>query len=125
MKGTEKNRSGQYLVIAILIVAVAAAIGTRLMYAPLRPASLSATVANDLRVVANFSPEAGKIVRVGMRATVGIDGSRFTGRVTSRDSSRENTFVITLVPPPSGESIGKACQAVVDTSIAPERLKDD
>jgi len=125
MKGTEKNHNGRYLVIAILIVAVAAAIGTRLMYAPLRPASLKADVGNDLRVTAEFTPEAGKLIRVGMRTTVAINGTRHTGKVTARDSARENTFVITLAPSPASQTAGSPCQAVVDTSIAPEKLKDD
>ncbi|MEI6339992.1 MAG: hypothetical protein WCQ57_15655 [Verrucomicrobiota bacterium] len=121
----KKNRSGQILVLTILLVAALAAWGTRLHYNARHPVSVQARLLGQDRVLAEFAPDARKIIRKGMRATISLQGGKYTGTI-GEDTLTEHpgSFLLTIAPPPTGLATGTPGKVIVDTTVPPELLKD-
>jgi len=123
MKGTEKTHAGKYLIVTIIVVAVAVAFLSRSFYTAERPASTEARLVDDRIVLAHFPPEAAKLIRNGMKATISLNGVRHTGVVSGRDLMQEHAYVITLDPTPPPPAPGTPCTVLVDATIPPELIK--
>lgn len=122
----KKNRSGQIITITILLMASLAAWGTRLHYNARHPASIQARLTDDQNVVAQFEAEASQNIRQGMRATISLDGKKFTGRVNSDAlPGQPASFSLRIVPAATGIAPGTLCKVIVDTSVPPELLKEE
>ncbi|MFZ4683524.1 MAG: hypothetical protein ACOYMS_13535 [Terrimicrobiaceae bacterium] len=120
----KKNRSGQIIIITILLVASLAAWGTRIQYNARHPASLQARLTDDQNVVAEFSKEASQIIRQGMKATVSLNGKKFTSRIGDQQPGQPTFFSLRIIPAATGVAPGTPCKVIVDTTIPPELLKD-
>jgi hypothetical protein len=121
----KKNRSGQIIIITILLVASLAAWGTRMHYNARHPASVHARLTGDQNVVAEFSTEAKKSIRKGMKATISLNGKKFTGRIIEEElPGQPGSVSLRIVPAATGIDPGTLCKVIVDTSIPPELLKD-
>jgi len=125
MNDMKKNRSGQIIIITMLLLACLAAWGTRQHYNARRPASVQARLLDQSLVIAAFAPEAREIIRKGMRATISLQGRKYSGTI-SEDAIPEHpgSFLITIAPAPTGIATDTPCKVVVDTTIPPELLKD-
>jgi multidrug resistance efflux pump len=125
---TEKNRRGQNVVIAMLLLATIGAGLTWLRYTAQAPSTTNAQLISDRLVLATFRSDAARNIREGSKAIVTFEslrGKRLEGAVQSLETEGSLTKVLIILAevPPEAEP-HTACSVTVDTSI-PSKAKSD